>query len=132
MLKARWWTSSARIFRMPCRALKPTNFDAAWSASPSHFACLRDAIRLKPRRWTATARVQGCAVPCSWCLLRPMAWRRAISRAGVRRSVLVVSPAPNGLAASDLVLVRRVDPAEEPHPAADPLLARGGKVEPEV
>ena len=57
---------------------------------------------------------------------------RNSAHAGVRRSVLVVPPAPNGLAVSDLVLVRRVDPAEEPHSAADPLLVRGGKVTPEV
>lgn len=54
------------------------------------------------------------------------------ARAGVRRSELVVPPAPNGLAVSDLVLVRSVDPAEEPRRAADPLLVRGGKVTPEV
>jgi len=54
------------------------------------------------------------------------------ARAGVRRSVLVVPPAPGGLAVSDLVLVRRVDPAEEPHSAADPLQVRGGNVTPEV
>jgi VWFA-related protein len=57
---------------------------------------------------------------------------RDSARAGVRRSVLVLPPAPNGLAMSDLVLVRRVDPAEEPRNPADPLLVRGGKVTPEV
>jgi len=57
---------------------------------------------------------------------------RGSARAGVRRSVLLVPPAPNGLAVSDLVLVRRVDAVEEPRRAADPLLARGGQVTPEV
>jgi VWFA-related protein len=57
---------------------------------------------------------------------------RDTARAGVRRSVLVVSAPPNGLAVSDLVLVRRVDPAEEPHLLTDPLLLRGDKVTPEV
>lgn len=57
---------------------------------------------------------------------------RDSARAGVRRSMLVVPPPPDGLAVSDLVLVRSVAPAEEPHSAADPLLARGGKVVPEV
>jgi len=54
------------------------------------------------------------------------------AHAGVRRSVLVVSAAPTGLAVSDLVLVRRMDPAEEPHHLTDPLLVRGGMVTPEV
>lgn len=64
--------------------------------------------------------------------LETAAMDRDSARAGVRRSVLVVPPAPDGLAVSDLVLVRRVDPAEEPHRAADPLMVRGGKVTPEV
>ena len=71
-------------------------------------------------------------LPAGRYVVETAAVDRDTARAGVRRSVLVVSPPPNGLAASDLVLVRSVAPAEEPHSAADPLLARGGKVVPEV
>ncbi len=52
--------------------------------------------------------------------------------AGVRHSDLVVPPAGNGLAVSDLVVARRVDPAQEPQDKTDPLLVRGGKVTPEL
>jgi VWFA-related protein len=57
---------------------------------------------------------------------------RDSAHAGVRRSVLVVPPTPGGLAVSDLVLVRSMDPAQEPQSGADPLLVRGSKVTPEV
>jgi hypothetical protein len=36
------------------------------------------------------------------------------------------------LAVSDLVVARRVDPAQEPQDKTDPLLVRGGKVTPEL
>ena len=52
--------------------------------------------------------------------------------AGVRRSNLVVPPVPDGLAVSDLVVARRVDPDQEPPDKVDPLLVRGGKVTPEL
>lgn len=52
--------------------------------------------------------------------------------AGVRRSNLVVPPVPDGLAVSDLVVARRVDPDQEPQDKVDPLLVRGGKVTPEL
>ena len=71
-------------------------------------------------------------LPAGRYVVETAAVDRDSARAGVHRSILVVSPPPDGLAASDLVLVRSVAPAEEPRSAADPLLARGGKVVPEV
>lgn len=52
--------------------------------------------------------------------------------AGVRRSNLVVPPVPDGLAVSDLVVARRVDPDPELQDKIDPLVIRGGKVTPEL
>lgn len=53
-------------------------------------------------------------------------------KASVRRSVLVVAPAPSGLAASDVTLVRRVSAVHGPPNPSDPLQARGGQVLPEL
>ncbi len=57
---------------------------------------------------------------------------RESMKASVRRSVLVVEPAPSGLAASDITLVRRVSASDGPPSSADPLRARGGQVLPEL
>jgi len=71
-------------------------------------------------------------LPAGRYSLETAAVDRDSMHAGVHRSVLVVPPVAGGLAVSDLVLVRRVDPAEEPHNPSDPLLVRGGAVTPEV
>lgn len=52
--------------------------------------------------------------------------------AGVRHSKFSVSAASGGLAVSDFIVARRVDPAQEPRDKTDPLLVRGGKVTPEL
>ncbi len=57
---------------------------------------------------------------------------RNSGKAAVRRSVLVVEPPPSGIAVSDMTLVRRVDAVAEPQNRADPLQARGAKMEPEL
>jgi VWFA-related protein len=52
--------------------------------------------------------------------------------AGIRHSEFSVPPASGGLAVSDFVVARRVDPAQGPQDKGDPLLVRGGKVTPEL
>ncbi len=143
-------TRYAYVFQAPIRGLTVTK-DKEWATvHVSVTALVKDAqgqvvdriSRDMPYRMpadrpqelksAAVSFTAPFALPPGRYLLETAAVDRESMKTSVRRSVLVVEPAPAGLAASDIALVRRVSAINGPANPADPLEARGGKVLPEL
>ena len=90
------------------------------------------ANRIDEMRRAAVSFTQPFTLPPGRYTIETAVLDRQSAKASVRRSVLVVEPAPAGLATSDVTLVRRVSAVDGPPNAADPLQARGGQVLPEL
>ena len=143
-------TRYAFVFQAPMRHLT-INSEGKWAAvHVSITALVKDAEgrvvdkiskdipyqmpanRIDEMRQGAVSFTQPFTLPPGRYAIETAVLDRQSGKASVRRSVLVVEPAPAGLATSDVTLVRRVSAVDGPPNSADPLQARGGQVLPEL
>jgi len=143
-------TRYAFVFQAPMRHLT-INSEGKWAAvHVSITALVKDAEgrvvdkiskdipyqmpanRIDEMRQGAVSFTQPFTLPPGRYTIETAVLDRQSGKASVRRSVLVVEPAPAGLATSDVTLVRRVSAVDGPPNSADPLQARGGQVLPEL